>query len=216
MKGLTALIVLITLAAALQGCSGGADRSKAVCLLLDSGNYAAELKKAQSIVYFLLGALQPGDTLIIGRIDAGRFSEKDIIAKACFDQRPSMANAQKRSLKRKIDAFFSSIAGSDYTDISGGILQAVEALNKSGVGRKYILIYSDLEEELAKGFVREVLFPLNGFHVVAFDVMQLRDDHREPKKYLDRVEEWRKKTEKGGGQWRFIDDLERLEAIFEG
>ncbi|MBI5063604.1 MAG: VWA domain-containing protein, partial [Desulfatitalea sp.] len=87
--------------------------------------------------------------------------------------------------------------------------------NESGAGRKYILIFSDLQEELAKGYVRDVPFPLNGFQVVALNVTKLRDDNHDPKNYLERVGEWRKKTEKGGGQWRVINDLERLEAIFE-
>ncbi|MBI5897045.1 MAG: VWA domain-containing protein [Desulfobacterales bacterium] len=198
------------------GCSGGAERSRGIYVLLDtSGTYAAELKKAQAIVNFLLGTLQPGDTLVVGRIDTGSFSENDIIAKTHFDQRPSVANTQKRAFQKKIDTFVGTVTDSGYTDISGGILQAIESLNESGAGRKYILIFSDLQEELAKGYVRDVPFPLNGFQVVALNVTKLRDDNHDPKNYLERVGEWRKKTEKGGGQWRVINDLERLEAIFE-
>jgi hypothetical protein len=200
----------------LLGCSGGAQRAQGIYVLLDtSGTYAAELKKAQAIINYLLGTLQPGDTLIVGRIDTGSFSEKDIIAKARFDQRPSVANTQKRAFQKKIDAFIGTATGSGYTDISGGVLQAIESLNESGAGRKYILIFSDLQEELAKGYVRDVPFPLNGFQVVALNVTKLRNDNQDPKNYLDRVEEWRKKTEKGGGQWRVVNDLERLEAIFQ-
>ena len=197
------------------GCSGGVERSQGIYLLLDtSGTYAAELKKAQAIINYLLGTLQPGDTFVVGRIDTGSFSEKDIIAKARFDQRPSMANAQKRAFQTKIDAFVSTATDSGYTDISGGILQAVESLNESNAGHKYILIFSDLQEELAKGYVRDVPFPLKGFQVVALNVTKLRNDNHDPKNYLNRVEEWRKKTENGGGQWRVVNDLERLETIF--
>ena len=42
---------------------------------------------------------------------------------------------------------------------------------------------------------------------------QLRDDKYDPKNYLERVDEWRQKTEKGGGQWRFIKDMKSLETI---
>ena len=44
----------------------------------------------------MLGTLNPGDALAVARIDTGSFSEKDIIAKATFDDRPSVSNEQKR------------------------------------------------------------------------------------------------------------------------
>lgn len=214
MKGVAALCVLIALIGGIQGCSNRADRSQGVYLLLDtSGAHAAEMKKAQDIIYFLLRTLQPGDTLFVSRIDTGSFSEKDIIAKARFDQRPSVTNVQKRSFQKKIDAFLTSVSDNKYADISGGILQAIESLNEFNNGRKYILIFSDLDKEPAKGFGRDVPLALNGFHVVAFNMPQLRDEKYDHRNYLEQVEAWRQKTEKGGGQWRFIVDMERLEAI---
>ena len=201
---------------AVASCSDGVNRSKGVYMLLDtSGTYAIELKKAQSIINFLLGTLQPGDTLAVGRIDTGSFSEKDIVAKVRFDPRPSVANNQKRSFHQTINEFVASVNGSSYTDISGGLLQAIEYLNESGAGQKYILIFSDLKEELAKGHVRDVPFQLAGFNIIALNVTKLRDDIRDPKNYMVRVEHWREKTEKGGGNWRVINDLERLENIFQ-
>jgi hypothetical protein len=201
---------------AITSCSKDVNRSKGVYMLLDtSGTYAIELKKAQAIINFLLGTLQPGDTLAVGRIDTGSFSEKDIVAKVRFDSRPSVANNQKRAFHQTIDEFVSGVNGSSYTDISGGLLQAIEYLNESGAGKKYILIFSDLQEELAKGHVRDVPFQLSGFNIIALNVTKLRDDIRDPKNYMVRVEQWREKTEKGGGNWRVINDLERLENIFE-
>ena len=200
-----------------SGCSKGANHAKGVYMLLDtSGTYAGELKKAQSIINYLLGILQPGDTLAVGRIDTGSFSEKDIIAKIRFDQRPSIANNQKRAFQKIINEFVSKEPGSNYTDISGGMLQAIELLNESGAGEKYILIFSDLQEELAKGHVRDWPFQLSGFNVIALNVTKLRNDIMDPKNYMQRVEQWREKTENGGGKWRLINDLERLEPIFGG
>ena len=214
MKSRLMLLISICIFVAV-GCSSSTNRSKGVYMLLDtSGTYAVELKKAQAIINFLLGTLQPGDTLAVARIDTGSFSEKDIVAKVRFDSRPSVANNQKRSFHQKIDTFVSGVSGSSYTDISGGLLQAIEYLNESGAGQKYILIFSDLKEELAKGHVRDVPFQLAGFHIVALNVTKLRDDIRDPKNYMVRVEQWRDKTEKGGGNWRVINDLERLENIF--
>jgi hypothetical protein len=184
-------------------------------MLLDtSGTYATELKKAKAIISYLLGTLQPGDTLAVGRIDTGSFSEKDIVAKVTFDDRPSMANTQKRGFQKTVDSFVASLKRSSYTDISGGILQAIEYLNESGAGRKYILIFSDLQEELAEGHVRDVPFQLTGFSVIALNVTKLRDDIRDPKVYMHRVEQWQTKIEEGNGTWRVINDLERLDNIF--
>jgi hypothetical protein len=179
-----------------------------------SGTYALELKKARGIISYLLGVLQPGDTLAVARIDTGSFSEKDIIAKTTFDERPSRANAQKRAFQQKVSQFVSSVKSSKYTDISGGILQAIEYLNEAGAGRRYILIFSDLKQELAEGYVRDIPFDMPEFNVIALNVTKLREDIRDPNEYLGRVEKWRAEVEKGGGNWRIINDLERLDNIF--
>jgi hypothetical protein len=200
---------------AVTGCSQNTNRAKGVYMLLDtSGTYAVELDKAKAIINYLLGTLQPGDTLAVGRIDTGSFSEKDIVAKVTFDSRPSVANNQKRAFQKKVNDFVANIKRSSYTDISGGVLQAIEYLNESGTGEKFILIFSDLQEELAKGHIRDVPFQLQGFEVIALNVTKLRDDIRDPKNYLNRVEHWREKAESGNGQWRVINDLERLDHIF--
>lgn len=212
---LRTLIVVLICLSSVMGCSKGVNRSKGVYMLLDtSGTYAEELKKAQSIINYLLGTLQPGDSLAVGRIDTGSFSEKDIVAKVKFDSRPSVANHQKRTFQKSIDDFIGTVSGSNYTDISGGVLQAIEYLNETGAGQKYILIFSDLQEELAKGHVRDVPFQLAGFKVIALNVTKLREDIRDPKIYMARCARWRKQTEDGGGKWDRVNDLDRLDEIF--
>lgn len=209
------IFVLTAVLLVAVGCGQKSNRSSGVYMLLDtSGTYAVELKKAQAIINYLLGTLQPGDTMAVGRIDTGSFSEKDIIAKVTFDDRPSVANNQKRAFQKQVGDFVNGVSGSSHTDISGGLLQAIEYLNESEAGRKYILIFSDLQEELARGHVRDVPFQLSGFDVIALNVTKLRADIRDPKKYMNRVEDWRGKTEAGGGNWRVINDLERLDPIF--
>ncbi len=215
MKRIFSVICLIGLLT--TGCADSQSRTTGIYMLVDtSGTYALELKKAQSIINYLLGTLQPNDTLAVASIDTGSFSEKDIIAKVTFDQRPSVANNQKRAFQQTIDEFVTNVKSSPFTDISGGILQAIEYLNEVNSGQKYILIFSDLKEELAKGYVRDIPFQLSGFSVVALNVTKLRQDIRDPKKYLGRVDQWRSKVEGGNGAWRVINDLERLEYIFKG
>ena len=209
------IIFIIMMGVLIAGCTETKKRTKGVYMLLDtSGTYTQELSKAKSILNYLLGTLQPGDSLAVASIDTGSFSEKDIVAKITFDERPSVANNQKRAFMNQVDTFVKSVKGSPYTDISGGLLQAIEYLNEAESGKKYILIFSDLKEELAKGYKRDLPFQLPDYNVIALNVTKLRGDNIDPKEYMARVEDWRSKVEKGGGEWGMINDLERLDNIF--
>ena len=149
----------------------------------------------------------------MARIDTGSFSEKDIVAKASFDTRPSVANQQKRLFAEQVSRFVAQSSASKYTDITGGLLQAIEFLNEKNTSRKTILIFSDLKEDLAGGYVRDVPLDLRGFEVVALNVTKLRSDNIDPREYLSRLEAWKKRVEAGGGRWRVINDLDRLEGL---
>jgi len=200
----------------LFGCADSSSHSRAVYMLMDtSGTYTAELKKAQTIINYLLGTLQPGDSLAVARIDTGSFSEKDIVQKVTFDGRPSVSNEQKRAFRQKVDDFVANVKGSSYTDITGGVLQAVEFLNETGAGKKTILVYSDMEEELKPGYVRDFPIQMTGVEVVALNVTKLRKDIVDPRKYLERLDHWKARVEDGGGSWRVINDLMRVERILE-
>jgi hypothetical protein len=209
------VVFIIVFAVILTGCADTKNHSRGVYVLLGtSGTSALELKKAQTILYYLLGTLQPMDSLAVASIDTESFSEKDIISKVTFYQRPSVANNQKRAFQRKIDQFLSIVKSSRYTDISGGILNTIEYLNEVDPGKKYILIFSDLKEELKKGHVRDVPFQLAGFHIIALNITKLSADIRDPKKYFKRAEQWRTRVEAGNGKWRVVNNLDRLENIF--
>lgn len=200
----------------LLSCSEEAkDYHQGVYMLVDtSGTYTKELVQAQRIINFILAKLNPGDTFAVARVDTGSFSEKDIVYKQSFDDRPSMTNQQKRKFRDAIDKFIKDAKPSSYTDITGGILQAIEYLNEANTGEKTILIFSDLKEELRKGFVRDIPLQLGGFRVVAVNVTKLRSDNVDPREYLTRLENWQTKVESGGGSWKVINDLERLDPIF--
>src|SRR5688572_33153352 len=189
-------------------------RNSGVYLLLDtSGTYRAELRKAQDVILYTLSKLEPADSFAVARIDTGSFSEKDIIAKTTFDERPSTANAQKRAFAQKVQEFIARENASQYTDITGGLLQAVEFLNEKGTGRKTILIFSDLEQDLDKGYMRDMEVPFEGFDVVALNVVKLRQDNYDPRQYMARLEQWKGQVEKGGGHWRVVNDLDRLDGM---
>jgi hypothetical protein len=210
------LLLLVIFPALLLGsCSERpTDYRKGVYMLLDtSGTYARELKKAQIIINYILADLNPGDVFAVARIDSASFSEKNIIHKATFDERPSVANNQKRAFAQAIDEHIKTVKPSAHTDISGALLQAVEYLNETGAGQKTVLVFSDLEEDLMKGHVRDFPIPLSGFDVVALNVSKLGGDQVDPRKYLSRLESWSEKVKMNGGNWRVINDLERLDHI---
>jgi hypothetical protein len=207
--------VLSTLALAAAGCSDPRSHRQAVYMLVDtSGTYAQEAHKALLIINYLLGTLQPGDSLAVARVRSRSFSEKDIIAKATFDTRPSQANAQKRAFQAKIDAAFHNVAGSAYTDITGGLLQGAEFLNEGGAGTKTIIIFSDMQEELDKVTVRSFPFSLKDIRVIAVNVVKLKTDNVDPRRYLGRLDEWKARVEKAGAaEWRVVNDLDHLDRI---
>jgi len=199
------------------GCTDPRSHSHAVYLLVDtSGTYAQEVDKAQLIVNYLLGSLQPGDSLAVARVRSRSFSEKDIIAKATFDQRPSQANAQKRLFKDQIAEFTANARGSVKTDITGGLIQGALFLNETGAGKKTILIFSDMQEELDRSTIRDFPIDLKDIRVVAVNVVKLNTDNIDPRRYLGRLDAWQKRVEGAGArEWRVINDLEHLDALLK-
>jgi VCBS repeat-containing protein len=212
------IMVLAGLALALSGCGEGAPKGRGVYMLLDtSGTYTVELEQAQRVINAVLARLDAGDSFAVASIDTGSFSEKDIVAKVTFDDRPSVANQQKRQFHEQVNTYVKGVRPSPYTDISGGLLQAIEYLNEKNPGEKTILIFSDLKEELAKGYKRDNLkLGLDKVNVVALNVTKLRSDNIDPREYLARVDHWQKRVEKGGGRFRVINDMDRLERILGG
>lgn len=210
-------VIGLPLAALAWGCGDSKTHAQAVYMLVDtSGTYAEEIGKAQQIVNYLLGTLQPGDSLAVARVKSRSFSEKDIVAKVTFDTRPSQANAQKRAFKDQVQAFTATARGSVYTDITGGLIQGAMFLNETGAGRKTILIFSDMQEELDKQAVRDFPIDLKGIRVVAVNVVKLKTDNQDPRRYLGRLEDWQKRVVTAGArEWRVINDIEHLDAVLK-
>ncbi len=207
--------LLIILCVMLISCgSDSAPRNTGVYMLVDtSGTYTEELDKAEQIIRYTLSRLDATDSFAVARIDTGSFSEKDIVAKASFDDRPSAVNRQKRLFAQQVSEFIDNVDPAPYTDITGGLLQAVEFLNEKGTGNKTILIFSDLKEDLEAGYIRDIEVELQGFEVIALNVTKLRSDNIDPREYLDRLQEWQNRVEKTGGEWQVINDLDGLDGL---
>lgn len=210
--------VIIVAAFALTACSNNSESvpdTRGVYMLMDtSGTYTQELEQARRVINFTLAELKPGDSFAVARVDTGSFSEKDIVTKVTFDARPSVSNEQKRIFQANITAFLKDVKSSTHTDITGGVLQAIEYLNETGAGHKTVLVFSDMKEDLREGYVRdEIPLMLSGYRVVALNVTKLRADNVDPRNYLDRLDSWKQRVEAGGGEWKVVNDLERLESL---
>lgn len=206
------IVFVLTVGILIAGCANSENRSKGVYMLLNtSGTGVLEMKKAQTIISHLLGQLQPNDTLAVARIDTERFSERDIIGEITFNQRPSIANTQKRAFRQQVNNFTAIAKSSRHSDLLGGMLHATEYLNRVGSGKKYILIFADLNEEVTRQNVSHVPFQLAGFQVVAFSAAQ---NSPEAKKNPARAQDWRTHVENNRGIWHAVNHLESLKNIF--
>ena len=206
--------ILLASCLVLASCARTEQVNSGVYMLLDtSGTYREELSKAEQIVRYTLSRLEPTDAFAVARIDTASFSEKDIVAKVSLDDRPSQVNQQKRLFAEQVHSFVEEATSSPYTDITGGMLQAIEYLNEKGTGAKTILIFSDLQEDLQEGYIRDIDLELNDFNVIALNVTKLRSDNVDPREYLSRLDQWQTRVESSGGRWRVINDLDTLEGL---
>lgn len=207
--------LLLALAFGMGSCAPPSPHNTGVYILVDtSGSYNRNVRKVGQIILYTLSRLQSGDSLAVARIDTGSFTEKDIIDEATFDDQPSTADLQKRVFGMRVESFLDHSAPAQYTDITGGLLQAIEFLSEKNPSRKEILIFSDMDQDLAKGYVRDIPLDFKGVDVVALNVTKLRSDNFDPRLYLGRLSKWQSTVEKSGGQWRVINDLDDLHGVF--
>ena len=212
-------IIAVFFAGLVTACDSEQNYHHSVYMLVDtSGTYAKQVGKAQNVVNYLLGTLQPGDSLAVARVKSRSFTERDIVAKVSLNSDPLQVNSQKRAFAEKINEFAKTAKsgkGSQYTDISGGIIQAAEFLRETGAGRKTIIIFSDMQEELDYKTVRDFPIQLDGIRIIALNVTKLDTDNIDPRRYMDRLEWWEDRAlAAGASEWKVVNDMEHLDRIF--
>ena len=98
---------------------------------------------------------------------------------------------------------------------SGGLIQGAEFLNETGAGKKTIIVFSDMQEDLDKVTIRNFPIRLDNIRVIAVNVTKLNTDNIDPRRYLGRLDAWHKRVKAAGAaEWRVINDIERLDGIF--
>lgn len=208
------LIVSLLVLAVGPGCDDGQRYDQAICILVDvSGTYADQRVEVVRIVKReILPAMEPGDTLLVIRIDGESYEKDNVEALVTLDERPSKANAQKLALAQKLDGLGEGQSAATHTDIHGAMMLGSEYLRELESGSRVMLVFSDLEEDLAPGTVRE-LAPdeFEGIHVVAMNVKRLQGDTADPQVFRSRLADWERRVVAAGGLgWRTLLDATRL------
>lgn len=209
--GLAAAALLSLLVAA---CDAGPQNRAAVVLIDISGEYAGEVSKARQVTGYLLGSLEPGDSISIAFIDNTSYSDRNFIARADFDHRPSVANDQKRKVRAELDAFLERFSvPSAHSDLTGGVLLARDFLERTEAKTKQVFLLSDLDEDLMPHLDRDEPLELGGIEIVAVNVIRRDSDNADPENYRQRVTQWEERVKKDGGSWKMVNEIDRLERV---
>jgi hypothetical protein len=199
-------------------CSDGRSHARATAVLVDvSGTYADQRGEVVRIIRTgLLPRVRPGDSFLLIRIGDQSYDRGALELSETLDAQPSRANAQKIKMAGKLDAFAQSAGRARHTDVTGAILLASEYLKETRAGKRSIIIFSDLREELPKGAKRS-LEPgeLTGTEVLAMNVKRLAADANDPAAYRARLDDWKARlTRAGASSWRVILEPEELAQEF--
>ncbi|MEX0916216.1 MAG: VWA domain-containing protein [Wenzhouxiangellaceae bacterium] len=208
----TTIVFLMLL---LIACGAPRDNNRAVVVLVDiSREYATEMEKARTLTNYLLGSLTSGDSIAIAFIDNSSFSERNFIARADFDHRPSVTTRQKHQVRAELDAFMARFSvPSAHSDITGGVLLARDFLKARDAGHHVLFVLSDLREDLMPNLKRDMQLDLEGVQVVAVNVTRQRSDNFDPESYRNRLAQWQRRVEDSGGEWQLANDLARLDDL---
>ncbi len=195
-------------------CTDESRYDQAICVLIDeSGTYSDQKQEVVRILKReVLPAMEPGDTLLVIRIDGESYEKENVEALMTLDTRPSRANAQKLALASKLDSFALENRPSEHTDIPGAMMLGNEYLAEIASGSRVMLVFSDMQEDLAPG-TRRNLAPseFDGVWVAAMNVKRLGSDNADPSLFRRRLAAWEHRVlESGGLGWRTFMDASKL------
>ena len=165
---------VLSLAALAAGCGDPRSHTHGVYMLVDtSGTYAEEIGKAQLIVNYLLGTLQPGDSLAVARVRSRSFSEKDIPSPP--RQRPPRPTREAR-FRDQVDPH-GLRAGRCHRHHLGAD-PGCEFLKETGAGRNH----PHLSDMRGAGQVHLARFPIDLKDIrVVRELVQLKTDNVDPR-----------------------------------
>ena len=156
--------------------------------------------------------MEPGDTLLVIRIDGESYEKDNVETLVTLDPRPSQANEQKFAMAQKLDTFARNNRRSSHTDIPGAMMLGGEYLNELKSGSRVMLVFSDMEEDLAPGTERTLSKDeFSGIFVVAMNVKRLGRDNADPEVFRNRLATWERRVlDAGGSGWKTFMDASKL------
>jgi len=208
------LVAALALGLGAVACDDESRYDQAICVLIDeSGTYADQKHEVVGILKReVLPAMEPGDTLLVIRIDDESYEKGNVEALMTLDARPSRANAQKLALAQTLDALARRDVRAAHTDIPGAMMLGTEYLAELDSGSRVMLVFSDMQEDLAPGTRRELSKDeFAGIHVAAMNVKRLGTDNADPQGFRTRLEDWEQRVLTAGGlDWRMFMDAGQL------
>jgi len=212
----TTLLVAALLAVS---CSSGAQYAQAVVALVDvSGTYADQKPQVVEVIRRgLLPKMAPGDSLIVIRIDSESYKKDNVEATVKLDVRPSKANAEKLAFAQKLDEFARRPGHAGHTDIRGAMMLGAEYLRETGAGKRTMVVFSDMQEDLPRGVKRDMApDELKGVRVLAMNVKRLAADNADPTVYRQRLSGWEKQvTQHGARDFKVVLEPEKLTELLD-
>ena len=203
-------LLAAALATTVAGCTDSKQYETSYCSLIDiSGTYAGEKSSVVNTVKAgIVPQMIPGDSLFFVKIDSNSYSEDNLVTRLTLDYRPTRANSQKLAVAHKLDEFGKGRARSNLTDISGALMLCSDYLKATGSGTKVMFVFSDMNEELPKGVVREFARDeFEGIDIVAMNIIKLDKDSANPEVYRKRLEQWQQRaTASGARSWNTLID----------
>ncbi len=197
------LVAVLGLMLVAMGCGAKERYDQAICVLIDvSGTYSDQRSEVvRAIKREVLPTMKPGDTLLVVRIDGASYGHDNVEANVTLDARPSKANAQKLALAQRLDRFAKRDLSARHTDIPGAMMLGSEYLGELASGSRVMLIFSDMEEDLAPGTQRELQSDeLDGVWVAAMNVKRLQRDNANPAVFRGRLADWKNRVLASGGR----------------
>ena len=206
------VLALLTLSV-ITGCGLVTSTNRAVFVLFDaSGTYAKAVPTAARSANLMIADLQPGDWIGVGQISSCSFSDDEIVVQQALPATPSRAGEAKRALFTSLQTYAEQVKPTKYTDIRGALAQAAFELRQRPENERYIVIFSDMVEDLAKSCNTSGMpVDLKGIHVIASNV--IKTDPANPEKYFEMLREWEAFVTEAGGDWSMATSPDQLPAM---
>jgi len=124
---------------------------------------------------------------------------------------------QKLAFASQLDGFAQRADHAPHTDIRGAMMLGAEYLREAGAGRRTMIVFSDMEEDLPRGVKRD-LAPneLAGVQVLAMNVKRLAADNANPAAYRQRLASWEKQvTSHGAREFKVVLEPSKLADLLD-